>query len=144
MEGVCGFLSREESWLHLAPWLITWEELRRRRPTAEPFYWQKVFAWAGRLGLHDLCEAVEMLRRNGRVLVAADIMADGVRRFHQPPWELIADLIEEVLQKSTELILDRGTVSIHDLCSLMQYLQTAPEADPSRVARLEWNFLPLV
>ncbi len=123
----------------------TWEEIRRRRPGAEALYWQKAFIWGGDLDAQGLSEALTMLRLHGRVLEAADLLASSLHRSFTPDWQLVADLIEEVLRKVQDMDPPYrwNIVSIHDLCEMVRYVQDAPGADPSRVAALEWNFLPL-
>jgi hypothetical protein len=124
----------------------TWALVHRLGPEVEASYWQSVAPWAHGIDAAEANEAIQRLLEHNRPLAAADC---GCSAFHEKLL-LPAAQLAEILQQSVAA-LNAAPKSRHDpqldvyhLEQILQRLQEAPDADPARVAALEWTYLPLM
>jgi len=122
-----------------------WEILRQRKPQAEETFWKRVSGYAGPVSDDDLEESVKCLLKAGRPFVAVDALSCAIHGKKKPAWNLAADVLDSASITSKDDSPDRpiNQHSIWELCELMKYLQSDPNADQERLSILEWRFLPL-
>ena len=123
----------------------TWEMLRRRKPGAEEFFWQKVRPSYARLPDNDLVEAVHAFLRYARPLQAIEVLNFAIHDGRKPDWILVADSLDVLFVKVSQKEVSQpwDQMSLWEITELVRYLQNAPTADAARVASLEWSLLPL-
>jgi hypothetical protein len=115
----------------------TWDLAAGLGEETERTYWAR--NWPYGIGRAHAERAARSFLKHGRPYAAAELLA----REENPPAPLVADALEAVLQAPPGS--DQPTsFFIHKLPHLLARLAASQVVDESRVARLEWAFLPLL
>jgi hypothetical protein len=119
----------------------TWDLVDRLDGDTQREYWQRI----GPYGIP--AELVERAARNflehGRPYAAVDLIAFHAERTTALSPVLIAEALERSLQVSWRDDPPHSSFS-HHVSTLLDRLESSEEFDVPRLARLEWNFLPVV
>jgi hypothetical protein len=123
----------------------TWEMLRRRKPGAEVFYWRGANPIVRDLSDENLEEAIRCFLQGKRPVAAIGALSSAIYHKGKPTSNTVADVLESASAEPDPNAKDvpLNQHSIWQLCQLMKRLQNDPAFDQSRLAKLEWRFLPL-
>ena len=123
----------------------TWEMIRNRKPEAEDAYWKRIHPYGGRLIATDLSEVCRNLLIRGRPFAAIDCLTSAIFSKIEPGTELVLDVLEHASKGSDELDVESAANDhlVWEAEELVEYLQKRSEVDSSRLAGIEWSFLPL-
>lgn len=101
-------------------------------------YWKRVSPFY--VDGNEVETVARRLLEHGRAAVAADLMQHHVRSSHVPV-DLVVDVLERLAAGPADEMEVRR-LSAHDLADLLAYVSASDDIDVSRVAKLEWAFLP--
>jgi hypothetical protein len=121
----------------------TWDLLDNSDPETQRFYWSRVLPY-GLPTREDSERAALKLIEYGRPHVAIDFIAlhtdEEGPAVSQP---VIARALERLLEVWSEAAVDLSSIG-YDITRLLGTLSASGEVDESRVASLEWAYLPVV
>lgn len=112
----------------------TWELARSLGKETERCYWRTIHPY--NIDKNHVDEAVWKFLAHGRPEAAVGLVA--LHRVVSP--SLVADVLESLLVDSVEHVVQLR----HEIAELLEFLQESNVVERSRVARLEWGFLPLL
>jgi len=118
----------------------TWEVVHGFDDVTVSEYWKRVSPIY--VDANQVETAARRLLQHGRAVVAADLM-----QLHVESSLLPVGLVVDVLEHLATRPLDETEVrrlSAHDLSDLLAYVSASDQVEESRVAKLEWAFLPVV
>jgi hypothetical protein len=121
----------------------TWDWAARFGADTEHGYWTRALPF-GREEPRDSSRAAAKLIAHGRADAAIELLTlYAIDSSQQPEPELVLDALEQLL------VLHSGdgpapTVQGHSIARLFDLLASAPAVDTSRLARLEWAYLPFL
>lgn len=123
-----------------------WERAKSLGPEVEAEYWKQADVFPRDLDDAQSAHALSMLLKHGRPLWAADCVPMVYHNKRTLPATLLAEVLDDSVAALNEAASGGRDVSmvIHDLEETLRFLQEAPDADPVRVAKLEWIYLPLM
>jgi len=102
-------------------------------------YWEKMPAIFVRVNT-DRERAARTLVELGHANKTLDMLTMAI----QQGYALSPDLVADALAGTTPDLSPSGpAMSLHDVTSLLTYLETQPQTDRKRLAQLEWRYLPL-
>lgn len=135
---------RRRARLILALWDLPkeWAALANGDPHVEEHYWREFPRFRGEITNEQLRTIVGGLRSVGRVAAAVDLLAMSLPKEHDADLaDLAAAVLEEFLEKAGS---DKEAAGLqgYDFTRLFEYLDLSPAIDRTRVARLEWAYLP--
>lgn len=107
----------------------------------ERFYWKRVQPYGIEAELVE--RAAKKLIHWDRPFSAVDLLGLNVRRKISLPPALIADVLQSALQSSPENDAPLSSFS-HNVSELIEALETSDGFDESRIAAIEWGFLPVL
>ena len=121
----------------------TWDWVSRMGAIADNLYWENATVWAA----HDLPQdsalrAVARLQAVGRAWSALDILATRLHKKIELHPDAYCDALEAIL--SSPLERQNGVMDAYHAQQIFAFLQNSPAVDTSRVARLEFGFLPIL
>lgn len=118
----------------------TWDRVEGSDPEVEHRYWSVVTPYEVSSPA-DLERVVRKLIKYGRPYDAADLIVFyGVDKNPSP--KLIQDVLSGILQDPS--VKPRMALSLHSISELLNILEKSSEVEETRVAALEWAFLPLL
>lgn len=121
----------------------TWDLMNSREGQIESLYWSRVPAFG--LPNRDTSEYAAMkLIEYGRPHVAIDFI--GLYTDEEGPAvsvPVIAQALEKLLDILPEIAIDLSSIG-YDITRLLRRLAVSDEIDESRVAALEWAYLPII
>lgn len=107
-------------------------------------YWRKVGSFARFATVGEVQTAATMFIRVGRGFSAIEVIESALRDKLAPPADLIADALECALTAdNVEAGADSNVVD-YSVQQIFKALQEDNSFDRSRLARLEWGFLPFL
>jgi hypothetical protein len=124
----------------------TWELAKSLGPDVEKAYWARARPFPRGLTSEEAAQGLERLLQHNRPLEAANYLRLVYYNRLTVPASLLAETLEKCVPALNEAAAANHNVShvIHDLEELLGYLQKAPDNDPTRVAQLEWTYVPLM
>lgn len=119
----------------------TWQIAELFGRETDRSYWRLINPYV--VGEANVEYAARKLLSHDRPHAAIELLSLHVRKGKGAPVTLIAEALERLLEPSPED--DRpSNSSSHNLSRLLNVLAASEEIDESRIARLEWAFLPLL
>lgn len=118
----------------------TWDLAQSAGPAAEKRYWRIIPPYW--IGIEDTEAATRKFLEFGRPYPAVALLADYSEQGTLPA-ELIAEALESLLHTERENDEPVGSLSYH-VSKLLDALVASEGIDDSRIACLEWAFLPLL
>lgn len=117
-----------------------WDAVKHLGEDTERLYWRAVGPW--RIDAQDKEYAARQFLTHGRVIAALTVIAmrDAEAGFSDA---VVADLLEDALRTTPVLDKDDIDAPRYQLPMLFQSLERGGEVPLERLARLEWNYLPL-
>ncbi len=91
----------------------------------------------------EVARAAEKLLEHGRPYTAVKLLALHARPTNALPARLIADVLEGAVRTSANDARPLGDFA-HDVARLLEMLEASNDVDATRIAALEWAYLPLV
>lgn len=124
----------------------TWELARSLGPEHEKGYWARVRPFPRGLTSEQASQGLERLLQHNRALEASDYLGLVYHNHLTVPASLLAETLEKCVSALNDAAATNCDIShlIHDLEEVLGYLQEAPDNEPTRVAQLEWTYLPLM
>ena len=119
----------------------TWRAIENFDPDTERLYWSKVNPLSTDDSLYQ--QAVEKLLKHNRPCTAATLIAFKIKDENPFPATLVADVLEKVLRASPDIDPPDPNFSYY-ISELISKLENSREVDISRIASLEWAFLPVL
>ncbi len=123
-----------------------WELAHALGPEVETDYWSRAHPFPSGLDSAQAAQALVQLFKHNRPLEAAHYVPMVYHNRLTLPAALLAETLEKCVPALNEAAAAGRDVSmlIHDLEEVLRHLQDAPDNDPTRVAHLEWTYLPLM
>ena len=123
-----------------------WSVIEARGDVATRLYWTKSQPFPNHLTTQDIEAAASHLIEFGRPLQAADLLCSAMYQKHAFDSSLLFDTLEAGL---TSLANKAETAEIHTMLAhslqeVFARLQSLEDIDQERLAKLEWNYLPLL
>jgi len=132
---------RGEFLVCLDPSASTFDWAERFGDETERAYWSH-FGWFGLASPDDVARAAAKLIVYGRPHAAVDVLGLRVDQVAVDP-----DLVVQALERAAEATpgdgIDWSTLT-HDVAVLLDYIAASGAVDETRIARLEWIYLPLL
>ena len=107
-------------------------------------YWEKTRQYPRDASLDDLRFAISSLISRGRPLAAIRLLQSPLTTKLDVPSELIGEVLESSLSKSTDADSDDVSDLGYSVQQLIKTLQKDPAFDRTRLASIEWGYLPLL
>jgi hypothetical protein len=104
-------------------------------------YWRLINIYA--VGGDNLEFGVRKLLTYDRPHAAVELLSLHVRRDRDVPATLITEALERMVQRTAEADVPRRSLS-HDVSRLLNAIAASGTIDESRIAQLEWIFLPIL
>ena len=143
----------QESWSaeQIAAWSLqmnfgreTWDWITSKGADVERLYWKSAPSWGGgSLNLTDAARAVARYQAAGRPMDAVQFLMSRPDIKQAANTEMLCAALEAVLQ--VPLTRQIGTMDAHYIREALSFLQQKEsQADETRVAKIEFAFLPLL
>lgn len=119
----------------------TWELLAGCDPATVEEYWRAFWPWGVRL--EDVGRAIRALLGVGRPYAALNVLSSHRRDDAPLDSELSTTVLEAIMTADPEADLDIGHAA-WQIGETLGLLRNASDVDETRLARLEWAFMPLL
>ena len=121
----------------------TWKWIETRGSAQDQEYWKQTAAFAGfRLPTEDALYAVRRLQESKRAWSAADLLATLLHGGAEVSNSVLFDALDAVLAGRIER--KGGVMDVHHVTEIFKVLQSRADADTTRLARLEFEFLSIL
>jgi hypothetical protein len=121
----------------------TWDWVASRGDTVKRLYWSLTGAWAlPGLDLPARSRAATELQAVGRAWAALELLMRAKYEKCPLTYSVVCEALEAVAANPTER--SSNAMDVHDVYEAFEFLQGCSDADEARVARLEFDFLPLL
>lgn len=137
-------IHQKAEFLILLPFLQeAWDRVDHHLGSEDHLYWKnaRVNAWNHTETPLSVIKAIEQLLQYNRPNSAADCLQALIHKGHLPNAELVANTLLAVLD-SVPANTDR--FDVHDIVSLVKWLQENPSSDKNALFKIEWHLLPLL
>lgn len=120
----------------------TWVWVAEVSHEAEALYWERCRPYLREPTIEDVDYAVEKLLAVGRTFAAADFVHRCSRKEFSVDDGRVLDLLERGLSRQTAEDAQRN--DCYAIQQLISQLQSSHQIDRSRLARVEWGYLPIL
>ncbi len=120
----------------------TWDFVRGLGEPVEKEYWRRTRNYRSGLSADEVEQAARKLMAAGRPLSAIELLAMTADQPGRVKPILQLELLETAMGVRPEE--GKSPLGAHYIETLLKQLQAAPDVDETRLARLEWQFLPIL
>lgn len=120
----------------------TWDFARRMGEDVEKRYWQRTWVYGRGLTSEDIERAARALLNVGRPAGAIELLTLTLNEPGSPTPATLFDLLESALASPAND--EKRKIDTYEIQMVLEKLQQAEGLDETRLARLEWNLLPIL
>lgn len=118
-----------------------WQIVEAFGPETDRAYWRLINVYA--VGEQNIEFGVRKFLAHDRPHAAVELLSVHVIRKNEVPASLVAEALDRMVQRTERDDRPHRPLS-HDLSRLLNMIATSDEVEDSRIAQLEWIFLPIL